>query len=99
MARNRYMVAYDVADPQRLMRTYKTMLGYGDRMQYSVFSCDLSSVELARMREDLAELLDYGKDRVLIVDVGPSYGGGADSRIEAIGTPLESGGRRPSIVV
>ena len=71
MARNRYIVAYDVADPKRLQQTYKVMLGYGDRMQYSVFVCDLSSIELTRLREDLADLLDYAEDRILFVDVGP----------------------------
>lgn len=100
MARNRYIVAYDVADPKRLQQTYKTMLGYGDRMQYSVFACDLSKVELASLREDLADLLDYAQDRVLLVDVGPSYGDGSDGRIEAIGVRLQQGGgRRPSFVV
>lgn len=100
MVRTRYIVAYDVADPQRLQQTYKTMLGYGDRMQYSVFTCDLSGIELTRLREDLADLLDYSQDRVLLVDVGPSYGAGSDERVEAIGARLQpGGGRRPSFVV
>lgn len=100
MARNRYVVAYDVADPSRCTKTYKMMLGYGDRVQFSLFFCDLSRVELGRLREDLAGLLDYAEDRVLIVNVGPSYGEGSDGRIEAIGAPLESGGgRSPSFIV
>ena len=100
MARNRYIVAYDVADPKRLQQTYKVMLGYGDRMQLSVFACDLSRIELARLREDLADLLDYSQDRILLVDVGPSYGAGSDERIETIGVQLQQGGgRRPSFVV
>ena len=100
MARNRFMVAYDVADPKRLQQTYKLMLGYGDRMQYSVFSCDLSAIEMTRLREDLADLLDYAEDRVLIVDVGPSYGHGSDGRVETIGARLQpGGGRAPAFVV
>ena len=100
MARNRYIVAYDVADPKRLQQTYKVMLGYGDRMQYSVFVCDLSKIELTRLREDLADLLDYAEDRILFVDVGPSYADGSDGRIETIGARLQQGGgRRPSFVV
>ena len=100
MARNRYIVAYDVADSKRRQQTYKTMLGYGDRMQYSVFACDLSRVELTGLREDLADLLDYAQDRVLVVDVGPSYGDASDGRIETIGVKLQpGGGRRPSFVV
>ena len=101
--RRRYVVAYDVADPQRLVRTFKTMLGYGDRVQYSVFLCDLSRIEMIQLKTDLAEVLDYGEDRILIVDVGQSEGGpgGAldDARIETIGMQLPTGGRRPSFVV
>lgn len=99
MARNRYIIAYDVADPQRLMKTYKTMLGYGDRVQYSVFVCDLSAVELVRLRTDLDGLLDYAVDRILLVDIGPSYRSGTDGRVTVIGASLPSGGRRPSFVV
>lgn len=96
-------MAYDVADPQRLMRTFKTMLGYGDRVQYSVFLCDLSRTEMIQLKTDLAEVLDYGEDRVLIVDVGQSggrQGGGAgDARVETIGMQLPTGGRSPSFIV
>lgn len=98
MPRNLYVIAYDVTDPQRLTRTYKTMLGYGDRVQYSVFQCNLSRIELTRLKENLAEFLKYDEDRILIVDIGPSYGTGP-GRIETIGAALPSGGRRPSIVI
>ena len=101
--RRRYLVAYDVADPQRLTRTFKTMLGYGDRVQYSVFLCDLGRIEMIQLKSDLADILDYGEDRILVVDIGPSEGGPgsalADGRIETIGMPLPAGGRRPSFVV
>ena len=97
-------MAYDVADPQRLVRTFKTMLGYGDRVQYSVFLCDLSRTEMIQLKTDLAEVLDYGEDRVLIVDVGPSAGGpdgggAGDARVETIGMQLPTGGRSPSFIV
>lgn len=98
MVRNLYVIAYDVADPQRLTQTYKTMLGYGDRVQYSVFQCNLSRIELTRLKESLADVLNYAEDRVLVVDTGPSYGTGP-GRIETIGAALPTGGRRPSFVV
>lgn len=97
-ARNLYVVAYDVADPQRLTQAYKTMLGYGDHVQYSVFLCNLSRIELARLKESLAEILNYGEDRILVVDTGPSYGTGP-GRIETIGAALPTGGREASFVV
>ena len=98
MVRNLYIIAYDVADPQRLAQTYKAMLGYGDRVQYSVFLCNLSRVELARLKEILAEILNYGKDRILVVDTGPSYGTGP-GRVETIGAALPTGERTASFII
>ena len=47
MARRRYLISYDIADPTRLRATFKLMKGYGKWLQYSVFVCDLSKAELA----------------------------------------------------
>ena len=76
--RNRYIVAYDVSDGKRLRRIFKKMNGFGDALQYSVFACDLSSKERVIMEEALTEIIDLEKDRVIIVDVGPVEGRGAD---------------------
>lgn len=84
--RNRYLVCYDVSDPQRLIQTYKKMNGYGEPVQYSVFVCDLNDKELIIMREDLEELLNLADDRVLIVDVGPADTSG--DKLSTIGAPL-----------
>ena len=58
--RNRCVVCYDVADPPRRARTYRLMQGYGDPVQYSVFLCELSRMELAYMRRNLTDLLNMG---------------------------------------
>ena len=50
MARRRFLIAYDISDPKRLRRVCKTMEEYGDRLQYSVFICDLSRAELIHAR-------------------------------------------------
>lgn len=72
--RHRYLVAYDVCDPKRLRRTYKKMCGFGDALQYSVFQCALSDVELTLMREAIGAIINHAEDRVMIVDVGPLDG-------------------------
>ncbi len=72
--RHRYLVAYDVSDPKRLKRTYRKMCGFGDPMQYSVFQCALSDVELTLMKEALGAIINQAEDRVMIVDVGPVEG-------------------------
>jgi len=72
--RHRYIVAYDVSDAKRLKRTYTKMCGFGDPVQYSVFRCDLSDVELTLMKEALGAIIHHAEDRVMIVDIGPLDG-------------------------
>ena len=88
MVRNRYIVAYDVMDPQRLAKTYKKMLGYGDRIQYSVFSCSLSLRELVMMKGDLEGILNLNEDRVVIINIGSSNVS-MGKNVIAIGTQLD----------
>lgn len=74
--RNRYIVTYDVSDPKRLHKTAKKMEGFGDRLQYSVFACDLSKKELVLLKAALMEIINEKEDRVLIIDIGPTTGRG-----------------------
>ena len=37
--RQSYLVCYDISDDKRLRKVFKTMRGYGDHLQYSVFEC------------------------------------------------------------
>src|SRR4051794_37111107 len=53
VARRRYLMAYDFSDPKRLRRVCKVMEAYGERLQYSVFLCDLSDMELTRWKFDM----------------------------------------------
>lgn len=89
--RNRYIVCYDVADPKRLNKTYKKMNGYGDPVQYSVFQCELSDMELLYMQDDLREILNLQEDRVLIVNTGSS-GNNTNKHIFTMGATLKSRG-------
>lgn len=70
MARRRHLVAYDIANPKRLRRICKIMEGYGDRLQYSVFVCDLSPSELVALRWDVRRVMRFEEDSVVIVDLG-----------------------------
>lgn len=49
MTRKRFLVAYDIADDKRRNQVFKTLYGYGDHAQYSVFFCELSQQELVRV--------------------------------------------------
>ncbi len=75
--RARYLVAYDVSDPKRLRLVHKTVRGFGEAMQYSVFVCDLSDHEKVLLRGAVAEIIHADEDRVMIVHLGPADGRGA----------------------
>jgi CRISPR-associated protein Cas2 len=70
VARRRYLVAYDIRDDKRLRQVATCIEGYGDRIQYSVFVCDLSDQELVWMRTDIEGRIKSSEDSVMVVDLG-----------------------------
>jgi CRISPR-associated protein Cas2 len=82
--RNTFLVCYDISNDLRLRRVHKTMCGFGDRLQYSVFECRFSPADLARCRHALGKLIHHREDQVLFVDLGPSAGRG-DRVITSLG--------------
>jgi CRISPR-associated protein Cas2 len=72
MSRHRYIVCYDIRDPKRLRRTHRTLMGYGDPLQYSVFVCDLSPAERVLMEEALRGVVKISEDSVVLIDLGPA---------------------------
>ena len=84
--RNTFLVTYDICEDRRLAKVHKTMRGFGDHLQYSVFECQLTQADLARCRHQLSTIIDHRKDQVLFVDLGPAEGRG-DRVITALGKP------------
>lgn len=84
MARHRYLIAYDISEPKRLRRVIKVMEAYGERLQYSVFLCDLSRQELVAWKRDIMAIIARDQDSIVRIDLGPL---GASSAIDVIGTP------------
>lgn len=70
MARRRYLVAYDIREDRRLRNVATCMEGYGERIQYSVFVCDLSDREAVLMRGDVEARMKPSEDSVMIIDLG-----------------------------
>ena len=70
MARRRYLVAYDIREDRRLRSVASCVEGYGERIQYSVFICDLSDQEAVSMRGDLEIRIKPSEDSVMIIDLG-----------------------------
>lgn len=61
-----YLVCYDIRDAKRLRRAAKHLLGYGARVQYSVFRCWLTPVQLQKLRWELTEKLRPEDDVLMI---------------------------------
>lgn len=58
------VVAYDVADDRRRVRLHTLLLGYGVPVQESVFECELSERQAARLKARVRRLLRPPADRV-----------------------------------
>ena len=67
-----YIVTYDIADQRRWRRVFKTMQGYGEWLQLSVFQCRLTRRRRAELETRLRELVKNGEDHILLIDVGPA---------------------------
>lgn len=61
-----WLVCYDVRDAKRLRETAKHLQGYGHRMQYSVFRCWMTPLQMQRLRWELTEILETEDDLLLI---------------------------------
>jgi len=84
-----YLVCYDIADEKRLRKVFQTMRNFGDHLQYSVFECQFTAMDLARCRAELAAIIHHEEDQVLFVCLGPAEGRG-DRVITALGRPYSS---------
>ena len=92
-----YIVSYDISDPRRWRKVYKTVRGFGKRLQYSVFRCELLPEDKVRLVAKVEEILHHEQDKLIIVDLGPADGRGKDC-IEAYGVQLCSFDRAPVVV-
>ena len=95
--RHLFIVSYDISDRVRWAKVYKTMRGFGEHLQLSVFQCDLTPAQKVRMRAALSDIIDHEQDQVVIIDLGPTDGRGV-KEIEAIRRPMEVVGREPLVV-
>jgi len=93
-----YLICYDIADGKRLRKTYRTMCGFGEALQYSVFRCELSSVERLQLQEALWSILNWDHDRVMLANLGPA-GSRGDDCLEFWGEPRTAIPNREAVVV
>lgn len=66
VARQTFLVAYDISDDLRRGQIAKVCEGYGQRVQYSLFQCDLDETRRFELQQRLEELVDLTTDRLSI---------------------------------
>jgi CRISPR-associated protein Cas2 len=58
------LVSYDIPDDRRRVKIAKTLEDFGERVQYSVFECDLEQEHLERLQRRLEKLVTEEEDSV-----------------------------------
>ena len=58
------MISYDSVDDRRRTTVMKLLKGYGTRVQYSVFECELEPRQFAQLGCELTALIDQTTDSV-----------------------------------
>lgn len=91
-----YLVCYDISDQKRWRRVFKTVHGYGEWVQLSIFQCRLSRRRRADLETRLRELVKPGEDHVLVIDVGPADK--VELAIESIGKIYAKVERRAMVI-
>lgn len=91
-----YIVCYDISDQKRWRKIYKTMKGYGDWLQLSVFQCRLNKENVLRMTDALTGLMNSREDSLMIIDIGPAEN--VSVKVESFGRPFQPIERQAVIV-
>lgn len=57
-----YLIAYDIKSNKRRQRIEKILLGHGQKVQWSVFECQLDQAHIKDLRNRLLEILNVNED-------------------------------------
>ncbi|MBW1987814.1 MAG: CRISPR-associated endonuclease Cas2 [Deltaproteobacteria bacterium] len=58
------LVSYDITDDRIRNRVMKFLKDYGDRIQLSVFECDLDEARYQQLKRGVEQIIDLEQDRV-----------------------------------
>lgn len=80
------LVTYDVdttdkSGQRRLRRVAKACLDYGQRVQNSVFECELTEVQLCVLKDRIKEIIDHSLDSIRIYHLNRNE----NRRVEVMG--------------
>ena len=69
-----YFISYDITDDKRRNRVARILLDYGERVQYSVFCCQVNKRELLKLQESLKLAINNNEDQILFLQAGMVQG-------------------------
>jgi CRISPR-associated protein Cas2 len=64
------VVSYDIPSDRRRFKVMKTLEGFGTRVQYSVFECNLKPREIDDLRKRLKKLIIEEEDSIRLYFLG-----------------------------
>ncbi len=69
------VVSYDIPNDRRRTKVMKTLDGFGHRVQFSVFECELKPADLAKLKTRLKALIQPEEDDIRFYDLCESCQG------------------------
>jgi CRISPR-associated protein Cas2 len=66
----RYLVSYDIADPDRLRKVYAVVKASAQRVQDSVYEALMTQRERELFEERLDKIVHHQEDQVMFIDLG-----------------------------
>lgn len=58
------IISYDIPETKRRTKIHKALKAYGEWVQYSIFECNLTKTEFAKLRARLNPLIDPDEDSI-----------------------------------
>lgn len=58
------VISYDISEDKRRTKIHKILKSYGQWMQFSVFECELTDAQYAKLRSRLSKLIKPSEDSI-----------------------------------
>ena len=59
-----FVVSYDISEDKRRTKIHDILKSYGQWVQYSIFECDLTKTQYAKLRARLSKLISSETDSI-----------------------------------
>jgi CRISPR-associated protein Cas2 len=63
------VIAYDIVSDRRRNKLVKLLKDYGQRVNYSVFECELEKQSLPGLKKKVSEIINMKKDSILYYEL------------------------------